>query len=164
MDIIGASTDYIELLEEEPLQLSNRPLQPKPKPKQKLIPVPTVRDVLFATIQDKQEAAECIAWAEQQFVLQASRSPEENTKEVQYILRRWETVKEQRLKWSILPTPIPTLSKYPITVADLHTYLSEILAIHPLVATMPVYHEECRGATVTYEVIFEEETGAIVLH
>jgi hypothetical protein len=64
----------------------------------------------------------------------------------------------------VLPTPIPPLSSTPITVKDLHEYLSEILAIHPHVATIPVYHEECCGARETGDIEFDEEEFILNLY
>jgi hypothetical protein len=145
----------IQMSHEDPLQLSNTPVKPKVKPA-----LPTVHDVLLLLL-DPSESEECLKWANHRYALNATRTSEENAKEAQHILERWKTVKAQRLKWSVLPTLIPSLSKDTITVADLHAYLSEILAIHPLVATIPVYHEECCGARETGEIEFDEEKGIL---
>ena len=154
MNIIPNDID-IEVSQETPLQLS----VPKPM---LLTPKHTVRDALFAALLEKEDPSECIDWASNHYPLKTIY--QEDVGRLNEILDRWKTVKEQRLKWSALPTPIPSLSKSPITVADLCTYLSEIMAIHPLVATIPVYHEECCGPSKTGEIEFDEETGVLVLY
>jgi hypothetical protein len=139
----------IQMSHEDPLQLSN--VKPKAKPAR-----PTIRDALLSLL-DPSETEECLEWANRKYALKATQTPEENAKEARYILERWQKIKAQRLKWSVHPT----LSKDAMTVADLHTYLSEILAIHPLVATIPVCHEECCGAVETGEIEFDEEKGIL---
>jgi hypothetical protein len=154
MSIPGDCYHLIDCVDSDVLQLSTlKPKQPKPKP-------PTLQDALLKALPEG-EAAECIAWASQHYVLK-SEYHEDGIGRLQSILDRWNIIKAQRLKWSVLPTPIPSLSSpNPITVADLHTYLSEILAIHPLVATIPVYHEECCGPSETGEIEFDEEKGIL---
>ncbi len=146
----------IECVDSDILQLSTlKPKEPKPK-------LPTLREAILKALPED-EATECIAWASQQYLLKSTYS-EDGTGRLQALLDRWKPIHEERQKWSMLPTSFPSLSKPTITVADLHTYLSEILAIHPVVATIPVHHEECCGSCETGEVEFDADRGVLRMY
>jgi hypothetical protein len=149
---IPGDLDLIECVNSDVFQLST------PKPQEKPI-LPTLRDALLNALPEN-EAAEFITWASKHYILQA-KYEEDGIGRLNTILERWNVIKEQRQKWSMLPTPFPALSKSPITIGDLHVYLSEILAIHPVVATISVYHEECCGPSETGEIDFDVDKGIL---
>jgi hypothetical protein len=92
----------------------------------------------------------------------ADMRPMDNAKTTaSHLIHCWKTSCASRAKWGHIE--IPTLSSDPITVGQLHAYLSEILSAHPDFATIPVHHEECCGNVETGWVKFLVDEGILVL-
>jgi hypothetical protein len=120
----------------------------------------TIRDSIEILL--KGDAKECIEWANKREALLREYPPEESLKRAQWVVDNWVKVKASREKW--LGVDISSLEKDSITVGDLYTYLTSILEIRPDVASIPVYHEECCGATETGFIEFDVDKGVLVLY
>ena len=114
---------------------------------------------------EQQNAEDCISWAETnkfKHFLADVRPMEHSNNTATHILKCWKAACASKAKWGHIK--LPTLTKEdPITVGELHTYLSEILAAHPDFAEVPVHHEECCGNVETCFVEFLVEDGILVL-
>jgi hypothetical protein len=122
----------------------------------------TIRDSIEILL--KEDAKECIEWANKREALLREYPPEESLKRAQWVVDNWVKVKALREKWSVLPEPIPAIKHSPITVGDLHTYLTSIMQIHPDVATIPVHHEECCGNVETCTIKFKVDEGVLLFY
>ena len=116
-------------------------------------------DVLQSKVTDLDA---CLAWAtEKGYYVKKLYLEDECRYMAEKIQTKWEKHRVNKEKWNNVS--FPSLEDDTITVQKLHEYLTEIMTLHPDIASCPVYHEECCGATETYRVKFRYGKGCIVL-
>jgi hypothetical protein len=141
------------------------PLPSKPKrnpPPEPELPKCSIADAVEELLSN--EGGPCLAWlssSSYKGFLTAVRPIDHAKTTASHLIHCWKISCASRAKWGHIE--IPTLSSDPITVGQLHAYLSEILAAHPDFATIPVHHEECCGNVETGFVEFLVEEGILVL-
>lgn len=108
-----------------------------------------------------------VDWAKENSVIIARpQTPERSVKEADRLLETWRTRSAAKAKW------LEKLSMHPealekddgVTVGDLHAYLSHLLTLHPDVADVPIFHEECCGCMETVQVDFDLEKERICFY
>lgn len=107
-----------------------------------------------------------VDWAKENSVLIARpQTPERSEKEADRLLETWRVRSAAKAKWleklSVLPEALE--KETCITVGDLHAYLSHLLALHPDVAEVPIFHEQCCGFMETVQVDFDLEKERLCL-
>jgi hypothetical protein len=105
-------------------------------------------------------------WAKENNVLIARpQTPERSEQEADRLLKTWQTRTAAKAKWleklSVVPEALEKDAC--ITVGDLHAYLSNLLTLHPDVAGVPVFHEECCGSVETVQADFDLEKERLCL-
>lgn len=123
----------------------------------------TVADAIRILVGEK--ADECIAWAkEHQKLIERPQTPERSEKEANYIIQDWKILSANKEKWLQKLSEIPEPhEEEPLTIGGLHAYLTKLLALHPDISAVPVYHEECCGMTDSWLVEFDAEKDRLCI-
>jgi hypothetical protein len=123
----------------------------------------TVSDYIKILAGDK--ADDCIVWAnEHQKLIERPQTPERSEKEANYLIYHWKIQSANKEKWLLKLSEIPeSFEEGPLTIGGLHAYLTKLLALHPDVATVHVYHEECCGPSDSYLVEFDAENDRLCI-
>ncbi len=107
-----------------------------------------------------EKAPVCVKWAEENHqLLIRPQTPERSEKDAQHIIEKWQTRTAAKEAWlaKIGEEPGPLEKDDVVTIGELHTYLTSLLALHPDVADVPIRHEECCGDVETCYAEFDLE-------
>ena len=112
-----------------------------------------------------EKADECLAWAaEHQKYVDRPQTPERSERDAKWLMEDWTVQSANKEKWLSKLGKLPeSLEEVPLTVGGLHAYLTKLLALHPDVATVHVYHEECCGPTDSCYVEFDAEKERVCI-
>lgn len=106
-----------------------------------------------------EKAPLCVKWAEENNqLLIRPQTPDRSEKEALHIIETWQKRTAAKEAWlTKLGKEPEELETESLTIGELHSYLTSLLAFHPDVAHVPIRHEECCGDVQTGYVIFDME-------
>lgn len=138
------------------------------KPREKLART-TIRETLLAMLDGMtaEESEDCMRWAEAntRVTLDSRETPEVCQQFAGELKEKWRTWRDAWAPWkakALVPFPEPLVDDDCITIRQLHTYLTELLSVHPDIAAIPVKHERCRFTSETTDVAFNPEELALI--
>ncbi len=112
-----------------------------------------------------EKADECLAWAaEHQKYVDRPQTPERSERDAKWLLEDWTVQSANKEKWLSKLGELPESLEESLTIGALHAYLTKLLALHPDVATVPVYHEECCGPSDSYLVECDAEKDRLCIY
>jgi hypothetical protein len=123
----------------------------------------TVMEYVRGSLGEK--ADDFLTWAkEHQKIVDRPQTPERSERDAKWLLEDWTVQSANKEKWTEKLGELPdSLEEEPLTVGALHAYLTKLLALHPDVATVPVYHEECCGQCDSWLVEFDAEKDRLCI-
>ncbi len=112
-----------------------------------------------------ENADKCIEWAkEHQKIISHPQTPERSERDAKWLIQDWKVQSANKEKWLSKLGELPdSFEEDDLTVGGLHAYLTKLLALHPDMASVHVYHEECCGQRGSWYVGFDAEEDRLCI-
>ncbi len=106
-----------------------------------------------------------VEWAkEHQKLISRPQTPERSEKEANRLFEIWKVQSANKEKWLTKLGKIPdSFEEDTLTIGGLHAYLTTLLALHPDMGSVHVYHEECCGQRESGYVEFDAEEDRLCI-